>query len=101
MRLPNDGYLSQLFSNDRVRFFEKDVDEAWSGTKVITTENPNSSKLKEPKGEVCMIMGLGPKGLPKSHVTNCDYHFEITGSRIGFETGTAMGAIAAHLSLQD
>ena len=100
MRLPNDGYLSQLFSNDRVRFFEKDVDEAWSGTKVITTENPDSSKLKEPKGEVCMIMGLGPKGLPKAHVTNCDYHFEITGSRKGFETGTAMGAIAAHLSLQ-
>ena len=97
MRLPNDGYLSQLLSKGRVRFFEKDVDEAWSGTKVITTENPDSSKLKEPEGEVCMIMGLGPKGLPKSHVTNCDYHFEITGSGIGFETGTAMGAIAGHL----
>ena len=101
MRLSNDGYLSQLFSNNRVRFFEKDVDEDWSGTKVITTENPDSSKLKQPEGEICMIMGLGPKGLPKSHVINCDYHFEITGSRIGFETGTAMGAIAAHLSLQD
>ena len=44
-----------------------------------------------------MIMGLGPKGLPKSYVNNCEHHFEITGSGIGFATGTAMGAIAGHL----
>jgi hypothetical protein len=29
MRLPNEGYLSSLFSNQRVRFFDKDVDESW------------------------------------------------------------------------
>ncbi|MDC0526720.1 DUF531 family protein [Euryarchaeota archaeon] len=25
------------------------------------------------------------------------YHFELTGSNVAFETGTAMGAISAHL----
>ena len=99
MRLPNEGYLSQLLSNNRVRFFEKDIDESWAGVKVVTTENPDSKKLSRPKGEICMVMGLGPKGLPKSYVSKCKHHFEITGSGVGFETGTAMGAIAGHLSL--
>ena len=99
MRLANDGYLSQLFSKDRIRFFEKDIDESWAGVKVVTTENPDSKKFKRPEGEICMVMGLGPKGLPKSYVSKCKHHFEITGSGIGFETGTAMGAIAGHLHL--
>ena len=46
-----------------------------------------------------MIMGLGPKGLPKFYIDNSNYHFEITGSEVAFETGTAMGAIAGHLNL--
>ena len=52
-----------------------------------------------PSGKLCMIMGLGPKGLPKSYVENSNHHFEITGKNIAFETGTAMGAIAGNLSL--
>lgn len=99
MRLPNEGYLSQLLSNNRVRFFEKDIDESWAGVKVVTTENPDSKKLKRPEGEICMVMGLGPNGLPESYVSKCKHHFEITGSGVGFETGTAMGAIAGHLHL--
>ena len=99
MRLPNEGYLSQLLSKNRVRFFEEDIDESWAGIKVITTENPDSKKLQRPEGKICMVMGLGPKGLPKSYVSNCEHHFEITGSGVGFETGTAMGAIAGHLHL--
>ena len=46
-----------------------------------------------------MIMGLGPKGLPKSYVGKSNYHFEITGPEVAFETGTAMGAIAGQLNL--
>ena len=46
-----------------------------------------------------MVMGLGPKGLPGSFVNNSKYHFELTTNKIGFETGTAMGAISAHLHL--
>jgi hypothetical protein len=44
-----------------------------------------------------MVMGLGPKGLPVLFVKNSRYHFELTTKKIGFETGTAMGAISAHL----
>ena len=99
MRLANDGYLSQLFSKDRIRFFEKDIDESWAGSKIVTTANPDSSKKKLPEGKICMVMGLGPKGLPKSYITKSKNHFEITGSGVAFETGTAMGAIAGHLHL--
>ena len=99
MRLPNEGYLSSLFSNQRVRFFDKDVDESWAGSKVATTANPDANKLELPDGRLCMIMGLGPKGLPKSFLKASNYHFELTGSNIAFETGTAMGSIAGHLHL--
>tara|TARA_B110000196_G_scaffold308242_1_gene308680 strand:- start:436 stop:1710 length:1275 start_codon:yes stop_codon:yes gene_type:complete len=99
MRLSNEGYISKLISNNRFRFFEKDIDELWAGSKVVTTANPDSSKLEMPSGKLCMIMGLGPKGLPKSYVENSNHHFEITGKNIAFETGTAMGAIAGNLSL--
>ena len=99
MRLPNEGYLSSLFSKQRVRFFDKDIDESWAGSKVATTANPDANKLELPDGRLCMIMGLGPKGLPKSFLKSSDYHFELTGSNIAFETGTAMGSIAGHLHL--
>ncbi|MBT6683438.1 MAG: DUF531 family protein [Euryarchaeota archaeon] len=99
MRLSNEGYISKLISNDRFRFFEKDIDELWAGSRVVTTANPDSSKLEMPSGRLCMVMGLGPKGLPKSYIEKSNYHFEITGKDIAFETGTAMGAIAGNLSL--
>ena len=99
MRLSNEGYISELISKDRFRFFDKDIDELWAGSKVVTTANPDTSKLEMPHGKVCMVMGLGPKGLPKSYIENSNYHFEITGKNIAFETGTAMGAIAGNLSL--
>jgi hypothetical protein len=99
MRLSNEGYISQLISKDRFRFFDKDIDESWAGSKVVTTANPDTSKLEMPHGKVCMVMGLGPKGLPTSYIENSNHHFEITGKNIAFETGTAMGAIAGNLSL--
>ena len=99
MRLPNEDYLSSLFSNQRVRFFDKDIDESWAGSKVATTANPDANKLELPDGRLCMIVGLGPKGLPKSFLKASNCHFELTGSNIAFETGTAMGSIAGHLHL--
>ena len=42
MRLSNEGYISKLISNNRFRFFEKDIDELWAGSKVVTTANPDS-----------------------------------------------------------
>ena len=97
MRLPNDGYIKLLIDKNRVKFFKKEIDESWSGTVVATTENPDHSKSSLPEGRLCMVMGLGPKGLPISFISKSKYNFELTGSNIGFETGTAMGAISAHL----
>ena len=98
MRLPNDGYIKLLIDKNRVKLFKKEIDESWSGTVVATTENPDFSKSSLPEGRLCMVMGLGPKGLPTSFITKSEYNFELTGSNVGFETGTAMGAISAHLN---
>ena len=99
MRLPNEGYTKLLLDNNRVQFFDNKIDENWSGSVVATTASPDFSKSSLPSGRLCMVMGLGPKGLPKSFVSNANYHFELTGSNVAFETGTAMGAISAHLFL--
>ena len=97
IRLPNGGYTKLLIDKNRLQFFKKEIDEAWSGSIIATTANPDFSKSSLPDGRLCMVMGLGPKGLPKSFLDNAKYHFELTGSNIAFETGTAMGAISAHL----
>ena len=99
MRLPNEGYTKLLFDKNRVQFFDSKIDEKWTGSVVATTANPDFSKSSLPEGRLCMVMGLGPKGLPKSFIRNSFYHFELTGSNVEFETGTAMGAISAHLFL--
>lgn len=99
MRLPNEGYTKLLIDKNRVQFFEKEIDESWSGSIVATTANPDLAKSSLPDGRLCMVMGLGPKGLPKSFVNKALYHFELTGSNVAFETGTAMGAISSHLGM--
>ena len=97
MRLPNEGYTKLLLDKNRVQFFEKEIDETWAGSIIATTANPDIAKSSLPEGRLCMVMGLGPKGLPKSFVSKAAYHFELTGSNVAFETGTAMGAISAYL----
>ena len=99
MRLPNEGYTKLLFDKNRVQFFKKEINESWSGSVVATTANPDISKSSLPEGRLCMVMGLGPKGLPKSFVNKTSYHFELTGTNVAFETGTAMGAISSHLGM--
>ena len=97
MRVTRNDFLSELLSLGRVLFFEKDIDESIAGRKVVTTSNPDANKTILPSGRLCMIMGLGPKGLPKSYLNKSDYHFELTGLNIAFETGTAMGALSSEL----
>ena len=97
MRVTKDDFLRELFSLNRVIFFEKDIDESLVGYKVVTTSNPDNNKTTLPSGKLCMIMGLGPKGLPKSYLKKSKYHFELTGFKVAFETGIAMGAISSEL----
>ena len=98
MRVTRNDFLSELLSLERVLFFEKDIDESLAGKKVVTTSNPDTNKTTLPREKLCMIMGLGPKGLPKSYINKSDYHFELTGLNVAFETGTAMGALSSELA---
>jgi len=97
MRVTKDDFLAALFSLKRVMLFENDIEESLVGQKVVTTSNPDKDKTDLPSGKLCMVMGLGPKGLPKSYLKKSNYHFELTGSNVAFETGTAMGAISSEL----
>ena len=98
MRVTRNDFLSELLSLERVLFFEKDIDESLAGKKVVTTSDPDTNKTTLPREKLCMIMGLGPKGLPKSYLNKADYHFELTGLNVAFETGTAMGALSSELA---
>ncbi len=76
---------------------------------VATTANPDDTKkinleklLKEAgkaEGEqrLCLIMGLGKKGLPQSVLKGAQYHLELTGNNVSLETCTVMGIIAERL----
>jgi len=79
------------------------------GLMVATTANPDDTKqkgleklLKEAeKGKggqrLCLIMGLGKKGLPLSLLKEAKYHLELTGNNVSLETCTVMGIIAERL----
>jgi len=97
MRVTRNDFLSELLSLGRVLFFEEDIDELLAGRKVVTTSNPDNDKTTLPSEKLCMVMGLGPKGLPKSYIKKSDYHFELTGLNVALETGTAMGALSYEL----
>jgi len=46
---------------------------------------------------ICMIMGLGRKGLPASLLKRVSFHLELTGRNVALETCTVMGIIAERL----
>ena len=100
MRITSNNFLEELYSLERVTFFDKDIDELIVGKKVVTTAKPDLNKIILPDEKLCMIMGLGPKGLPKSYIKKASHHFELTGTNVSFETGTAMGAICSELSFR-
>jgi len=76
---------------------------------VATTSRPKNSKARtlgdalkiarkdHPEVRLCLIMGLGRKGLPRSLLDNVEHHVELTGSNVSLETSTAMGIIAREL----
>jgi len=44
---------------------------------------------------VLLLFGLGPRGLPEKIMDMGEFHMDLTGRRISFETCTAMGAAPA------
>lgn len=82
----------------------------WSavGYPVATTPRPADAKrvsLAEAKvragdgfdGRICLVMGLGRRGLPRNLLETTEAHYEITGADVSLETATAMGILADRL----
>jgi hypothetical protein len=107
-------YLSDLLEQGRVTLVactQQEPPANWAelGLPVATTSHPDPEKTVEIKKalslaktqhklhRLCMIMGLGKKGLPKSLLDQVQYHLELTGSNVPLETCTAMGVIAEKL----
>ncbi len=94
-------YLDLLLSEKRITLIPcswKDPPRDLPALPVASTSKPDKSKTDLPGGKkLCMIMGLGKKGLPPSIINDARYHLELTGKNIPLETCTAMGAIAERL----
>ncbi len=104
-------YLRELMEQDMVVLVsctKQEPPEDWRklGLPVATTSHPREDKKvgmkeviqlarsKHPLRRVCLIMGLGKRGLPQSLLDAVPYHLELTGSNVPLETCTAMGVIA-------
>lgn len=83
-------YLVALQAAGRLR-------DVVTGTVVATTPKPDAEKAWVGGGNVTMLMGVGPRGLPRSMLDEAAHHYEITGQGISLETATAMGILAERL----
>jgi hypothetical protein len=106
-------YLDQLVKEERVQLVScttRDPPADWSavGLPVATTSEPDAAKLVDfPQAlaaaraagfeRVCLVMGLGKRGLPPSLLKAVRHHLELTGKRVSMETATAMGVMAERL----
>ncbi|MCA1820122.1 MAG: DUF531 domain-containing protein, partial [Halobacteriales archaeon] len=106
-------YLDQLVAAGRVQLVScttRDPPSDWSavGLPVATTSEPDPAKLVDLEdalaaarsagsGRVCLVMGLGKRGLPPSLLKAVRHHLELTGKRVSMETATAMGVMAERL----
>jgi hypothetical protein len=106
-------YLDQLVADGRVQLVScttRDPPTDWStvGLPVATTSEPDPAKLTDfPQlraaaqsagfGRVCLVMGLGKRGLPPTLLKAVRHHLELTGKRVSMETATAMGVMAERL----
>lgn len=107
-------YLKDLLKEKRIKLVSSDkhqVLEDWNnlGLPVATTSHPSREKkieidvavqiarLEHPLQRLCLIMGLGKKGLPNSLIESVRHQLELTDKYIPLETCTAMGVIAQKL----
>ncbi len=75
------------------------------GRPVVTSEHPQphatavtpedvASELTAGRSQL-VILGLGPRGLPKDVLKRANHALELTGRNVGFETATVIGALPA------
>ncbi len=86
-----------------------DWDTAKHGMPIGTTSHPDPARSMTMAGlqrkianheidsPLCLVMGLGRRGLPASLLSSFPYHLELTGKKIPLETCTVMGVIAERL----
>jgi hypothetical protein len=99
-------YLDELYRTGR--FFMFDLPERGFqpqfGAPVVTTSRPAKGKnisieglsdLINKKKSFLFLIGLGHKGLPEELFEMAQYHLDITGMGVSFETCTAIGAVPA------
>ena len=76
------------------------------GVPVVTTSRPEEKKRVDVSGLadmarerwLCLLFGLGPKGLPRKVMGMGEFHLEITGKGYSLETCTALGSVAGALA---
>jgi hypothetical protein len=74
------------------------------GVFVSTTSHPDPEKmiglekLLEVDEQVCFLMGLGSRGLPKKVLNVSKFHLELTGKNVSLETCTAMGVLVCMIN---
>jgi uncharacterized protein len=99
-------YLEELFKAGRFFVFELPERgfQPQFGAPVVTTSHPAKEKnisveglsdLINKKKSFLFLIGLGHKGLPEGLFEMAQYHLDITGKGISFETCTAIGAVPA------
>lgn len=108
------GYLRRIVEQSRVLRVpctNLESQKAWKnlGLLVVTTSHPKKDKKvtmkeavrlareKHPLQRLCLIMGLGKRGVPSSLLETVQYHLELTGNNVPLETCTAMGVIVQQL----
>lgn len=76
------------------------------GTPVLATRRPDATKrvgirevvLRTREGEsFLLLVGLGPRGVPKSVAEVAAHHLELTDREMSLETATALGALVGRL----
>lgn len=72
------------------------------GTVVATTSRPDPARRVDPEwaarqlaggSSLCMLFGLGPKGLPRDVIGFSRHHLDVTRKGVALETCTALGAV--------
>lgn len=100
-RTAGSNHLSALLTSQRIQIISiEDALRGKAGHPIATTHRPEggSVDLKTFERKLCVFIGLGRQGLPKSLLDNCPDQFELTGIGASLETAVAMGAIAQRLA---
>lgn len=101
-------YLTELAEKGRFAAFDtpKKGLPPQLGTSVATTRSPSSrattveelSTIIRGGKSICLLFGLGPRGLPRDAIDSCQLQLDITGNRYSLETCTALGVVSGALA---